>query len=105
SEIVARLPVRAERIVALALLRVAQDFVGLVDGLDLLLGLGTLSGRHDVGMVLAGQLAEGAANLVRLRRARDAEDLVVVAEFHGAEDTASRGFALRRTCAGRIRGA
>src|SRR5262249_10079375 len=77
-----RLPVLAEAVVLLALVRGGQDGVGLVDRLEA--GLGALVAGPLVGMVLPGELAEGLLDLGLGRRARNAERLVVVLEVHGS---------------------
>src|SRR5690606_6077413 len=71
---------RAQLVVGLALGRVAQGLVGLVDGLELLLGVGFLA---DVRMVLARQAPVGALDLGFAGARFDAEDVVVVLELHG----------------------
>ncbi len=73
----ALLPVAAQRVVGLALLRVAQDLVSLGDLLELLLGF-FLLGRVDVGMPLAGKLAIRRLDLFSGRALGHAERLVVV---------------------------
>src|SRR5439155_11731267 len=73
-------PIRAEFIVALALLWVAEDFVGFVDLLELFLG-GLLVLGH-VGMVLAGQLAKGFLDLFVAGITRHSEGGVVIFEFN-----------------------
>ena len=67
--------------------------MGLVDLLEPLGSLGALGGGLKVGMVLPGQLAVGALDLLCGRRARHAQHLVVVAELHRHEPAASRGAA------------
>src|SRR5690606_1931529 len=66
----------ADLVVLLALGLVADDVVGGGDLLEALLGGGVT--RVGVGVQLAGELAVGARDLLRRRRLRDAEDLVVV---------------------------
>src|SRR5207253_2979406 len=66
-----------EGVVALPLAGVAQDFVGLVDLLEADLGLGVIG--IAVGMVLEGELAVGALQLLTARALRYPEDLVVIA--------------------------
>src|SRR6202012_5015746 len=61
----------------LLLLGVAQDVEGAGDLLEALLG--GLVVRVGVGVVGLGELAERLADLVRARRARDAQDLIGVA--------------------------
>src|SRR5213594_3380590 len=74
------LPVGAERVVAAALLRIGEHLVRLV---DLLEAIGRVLALGDVGMVLAGQLAEGGLDRLVVGLPIDAEDLVVVLEFDG----------------------
>ena len=74
------LPVRSELIVFLALLAIADDFVGFVDLLELRFG-GFVAGV-DVGMVLARQLAEGLLDFLLTRIFCDAKRGVVVFEIH-----------------------
>src|SRR5262249_38845852 len=73
-------PVRAQFVVFLALRRIAEDLVGLVDLLEA--GLGRLVAWVHVGMVLARQLAERLLDLFFARGLRDAERGVVVFEVH-----------------------
>ena len=74
------LPIRAEFVVFFALLRIAEDLVGLVDLFEFFLGRFFVLGQ--IGMVLAGQLAEGLLDFVSGGRFGHADRLVVVAEFH-----------------------
>ena len=74
-------PVRAQLIVLPPFLRVAEDFVGLVDFFELLLGSGFVPG--DVGVVLAGQLAERFLDLRVARVPGHAKNIVVILEFNG----------------------
>src|SRR5207245_8432427 len=74
------LPVGAERVVAAALLRIGEYLVRLV---DLLEAIGRVLALGDVGMVLAGQPAEGGLDRLVVGLPVDAEDLVVVLEFDG----------------------
>ena len=85
------LPIGAQFMVLLAFLRVAEDFVGLVDGLEFLLGGLLVFFLGDIGVVLTGQGAEGLANLVGAGGARDAESLVIIFKFnrHIMADTIS----------------
>ena len=73
-------PVGAELVVLLALLRIAEDLVRLVDLLELRLGR-LVAGVH-VGMMLAGELAVRLLDLFLRRALGDAERLVIVLEFH-----------------------
>src|SRR5690606_6103842 len=85
------LPVGAELVVAAAGLRVFQDGVGLADLLEALLGAGLFI---DVGVVLTGEFAVGALDLVLGSVPLDAEHLVVVLIFHGHRRCALRGSAV-----------
>ena len=67
-----------ERVVALALVGVGEDLVGLVDLLEARLGLRVA--LVDVGVVLARQLAVGGLDLLGRGGLRHPEDLVVVLE-------------------------
>ena len=71
----------AQLVVAGALLGVAQDLVGLVDLFKAVLGL--LVTGVAVRMILHGQFAVGAFDLVSAGATRDAQDLVVIVIFHG----------------------
>src|SRR5205807_2640421 len=75
------LPVRAVGVVLLPLLRVAEDLMGLVDLLEALDRTRVVG--IDVGMVLAGELAEGGMHLLGGRPPGDAKDLVVIAKTRG----------------------
>ena len=77
GHVLARPPVRAEAVVARALLGVAQDLVGLGDLLEAVLGAGLLV---DVRVIFARELAVGAADVLGARVARNAQRLVVVLE-------------------------
>src|ERR1019366_2669891 len=97
----------AVRIVALTLLRVTQDGVGLAHLLELLLG--SLVTLVAVGVKLHGELAVRAFQLLGFGVALDTEDLVVVALDRGHQ-TSGPAVALRprrgcttRTSAGRRR--
>ena len=74
-------PVRAQEVVLLALLRVGQDGVGLVDVLEPLLG-GLVAGVA-VRVMLPGELAEGLLDVGLGGAPRHAQDLVVVPVLHG----------------------
>ena len=76
----ARPPHGAEAVVLGALVGIGEDRVRLVHGLEVLLGL--LVPGVAVRVVLHGELAVGLLELRLARRARDAEDLVVVAPGH-----------------------
>src|SRR5688572_29502533 len=73
-------PVGPELVVLLALLGIAEHFVGFVDFLEA--GFSGLVARIDVRVKLAGQFAERLLDVLFRRRLRDAERLVVVLEFH-----------------------
>src|SRR6185295_14114925 len=94
------LPVRAERIVLGALVRIAQDLVGLVDLLEPLGGPGALGGRLKIRVMLARELAVDLLDLLRLRGARHTEHLVVVPKLH-RHGSRAFGAAATTTCAGR----
>src|SRR5438105_10897721 len=68
GEISARLPVLAELVVTLTLLRIGEDCIGLPDLLEFLFR--ALVTRVDVGVILARQLAIGFLDIVRCRGAR-----------------------------------
>ena len=91
---VALLPACAQFIEFFPLRRVAQDLVGLVDLLEFFLG-GLFVLRH-VGMVFAGQLAEGLLDFLVGRLARYAERGVVVFECDGHGASMTRRFANAR---------
>src|SRR5262249_40392259 len=74
------LPVGAERVVAAAFLRVGEHLVRLV---DLLEAVGRVLGLGDVGVVLAGQPAEGGLDGLVVGLPVDAENPIVVLEFDG----------------------
>src|SRR3990172_1911992 len=71
---------RAEPVVLGALLRVAEDFVGLVDLLELVLGL-FIAGVF-VRVILLRQLAEGALDFFFGGVLAHAQDVVIVFVFH-----------------------
>ena len=75
-------PVVAVLVVGGARLGVGQHLVGGADLLEALLGLG-VAGVY-VRVVLAGELAEGIANVLVRCRTRDAEDRVVVRRHGGS---------------------
>ena len=85
----------AEAIVGGALVAVGEDRVGLGRFLELLLG--RVVARVAIGVVLERQLAVGALDLPVRGRARDAQDLVVVALSHATPPSPSpAGAAARR---------
>src|SRR5271165_5630738 len=73
--------VEAELVVDLALLGIAEDVVGLGERFELLLR-GLVPGIH-VGVILASQLAEGLANVLRRGSLLDPENPVVILVFVG----------------------
>ena len=81
TEFRAGFPVRAQFVVFFALVRVAEDFVGLVDLLEFFLGLLFVLG--DIGMKFTRQLAKSFFDLVLARRARHAEALVIIFVLNG----------------------
>ena len=85
----------AVRVVALALLGVAEDAVGLRRLLEALLGL--LVARVAVGVVLERQLAVGGLDLLLGGVPGDPEDLVVVALGHQAAGRSATG-GVQRAC-------
>ena len=72
------LPARTELVVLLALLGIAEDLVGLVDLLESIFG--SLVALVHIRVVLAGELAEGGADLLVGGGPRNAQDRVVVLE-------------------------
>ena len=76
----AALPIGAKFVVFLALLRVADYLVGLVDFLEL--DLGVLVVGIDIRMVLARQLAIRTLDLSLASSPRNAKSLIVIAKFH-----------------------
>ena len=72
-------PIRAELIVLLAFLRIAQHLVCFVDLLELFLG-GLLILRH-IGMMFSRQFAKGGANFIIARRLRDAQRLIIISKL------------------------
>src|ERR1017187_6118699 len=79
TELLPLLPIRAQRVVLLAVLGVAQHLIGFVDLLEPFLRILLVLG--DIGMVLQRQLAEGAVNILLARRPRHTQNLVVVLEL------------------------
>src|SRR5205823_7729953 len=75
------IPIRAELIVFLALLGIAQHLIRFVDFLKLFLS--DLFVLGNVGMIFPCQLAKRAANLVVGGRFRNTECLVIVSELYG----------------------
>src|SRR5207249_7011428 len=76
TELGAGTPIRPQLVILLALGRVAQDFVGLIDFLELFLGL-LFVFRH-VRMVLPRQLAEGLLDVGFAGAAGHAQRFVVI---------------------------
>ncbi len=74
------IPVGAQVVVFLALFRVGQDLVGLVDLFEAFLGL--LVVRVDVGVVFARQASIGALDLLVRRALVYAQDFVVISILH-----------------------
>ncbi len=75
------IPVCAQLIILSAFFRVAENFVGLVDFLEFLLGSGFVLG--DIGVILTGECAERLLDFRVARVSGHAEDVVVVFEFNG----------------------
>lgn len=75
------LPVGTILVVFSALLRIAQDFIGLVDFLELLLGSLLVLGQ--VGVMLSGEFPKGAFDVIRRGGFRHPKSLVVIAELCG----------------------
>ena len=73
-------PVGAELIVFLALLRVAQDFVGFIDLLKFFFGGFFVLG--DVRMIFPRQFPKRASDLIVRRRFGNAECFVIISELH-----------------------
>ncbi len=80
AELLSGLPIAAELIVGSALLGVLQDLVSLLHLLEFLLGVRLLA---DVRVEFAREPAVCLLDLVRARRPSHAQDLVVIAVFHG----------------------
>ncbi len=75
------LPAGTELVVFAAFLGIAEDFIGFVDFFEFGLGGGFVGG--DVGVVDAGEFAEGLFNFVLGRLPGNAEGGIVVLEFDG----------------------
>src|SRR5207302_8699532 len=73
-------PIRPEFVIFLPLLRVAEDFVGLVDVLELFFG--GLIAFGAVGMLLSREFAESLANLFVARCRFDAEHPVILPQYY-----------------------
>ena len=74
-------PCRAELVVELALLRIAEDVVGVGDILEFILGF--LVARVDIRMILAREFAVCLANLLLGGASVDSKNLVVIPVGHG----------------------
>src|SRR6185295_19465237 len=85
--------VKADLVVNLALLGIAQDFVGFGQRLELFLR--GLVPRIDVGMILAGKLAEGLADIVRRGGLLHAQDFVIVFFWGGGHSCSCAVLAAR----------
>src|SRR5690606_15158936 len=77
----------AQLVVGLAPGGIAQRLVGLVDGLELVLGAGLLA---DIGMVFARKPAIGGLDLRVARVGLDAQDAVVILELPTRSTTTAR---------------
>lgn len=77
----ATLPVRAELVILTPLLRVAQDFIGLIDFLELFFRHFFVLGR--IGVELSRELAKGGFHFLSSRGFRDAKGLVIITELRG----------------------
>jgi len=73
------LPVCSQLVVLLALLGVFQDFVGLVDFLELLFGV---LGLVHIRMEFSCKLSIGTLNLFLCRRPLDPQHLIIVSELN-----------------------
>src|SRR6185295_1677454 len=80
-------PVGAELVVLLALGRIAEDLVGLVDLFEF--RFGRFVTRVDVRVMLARELPEGLLDLLLGGALRHAERGVIVFEVHGYRPTIS----------------
>jgi hypothetical protein len=74
------IPIRAELIVFLALLPIAQDFVSLVDLFKLFFGCRFVLG--DIRMIFPRQLSKGAADFVIGRCFRNTQRFVIISELN-----------------------
>ena len=74
-------PVCPQLIILAPFLRVTEDFVGLVDFLELFLGRDLIFGN--VRVILVGELAECLLDFLAARVSSHTEDVVVVLEFNG----------------------
>jgi hypothetical protein len=84
------LPVGAELVVLAAFFGIAEDLVGFVDFFEFGFGGGFVGG--DVGVVDAGEFAEGLFDFVLGRLPGHAEGGVVVLEFDGHGERRGRGW-------------
>src|SRR5438270_891060 len=94
TEFGARSPIGPQLIIFLALGRIAQHFIGLVDFFKFFLGLFFVFG--DVGMIFAGELAEGLFDVRTTGGARNTQGLVIIFVTDGHLLVS----AIRRTTAG-----
>src|SRR6185436_9452024 len=76
----ALVPVGAQRVVLLSLVRIAKNFVRFVDLLETFFGF--LFVLRHIRMVLARQFAKGFPNFILARAARYPETLVIILKFH-----------------------
>src|SRR6267378_1826388 len=104
-EISAMFPIRAKFIVAFAFLGIAENFVGFVDFFELRFGRFLIFG--DVGMILAGEFAEGLfcrggtrVGRFRLRSDRGEKDPGEWRPLHGGADRNAGRCFLRVRCHG-----
>ena len=74
------IPIRTELIVFLALLRIAQDFVSLVDLFKLFFGCRFVF--SDIRMIFPRQLSKGAANFVIGRCFRNTQRFVIISKLN-----------------------
>src|SRR5207302_633941 len=94
-------PIRAELIVLLTLVRIAQHLVRFVDLLKLFLG-GLFILRH-IGMIFSRQFAKGGSNFILARRLRNAQGLIVISKLHRHCSNLFACIALRNSRAGKGR--
>jgi hypothetical protein len=75
------IPIRSQFVILFPFLRVAEDFIGLVEFLEFFLGgLFVLS---DIGMMLAGELAKCLFDRVSTRVSMHAENFIIILKFNG----------------------
>ena len=75
------LPIRSKLVIVLALVRVGEDFVGLLDFLELVLS--SLVVGVDVGVILSRKLPVRLLDLVRARGSSDSERFVIILKLKG----------------------